>query len=66
MDTQGILTVFVGGIIMIVVSFWLHHKLAGSEGRPGLASMLAFVLGWLSVMTTLITGIFLLVVLLRQ
>ena len=66
MDFETIVKVFGGGIVMTVVSFWLHSRLAGTEGRPGPASMFAFVLGWLSVMTTVITGVFLLVVLLRQ
>jgi len=62
MDTQAIGAVFGGSAVSTLVAFWLHHRLAGSEGRPGAASMLAFVLGWLSALTALLTGAFLLLV----
>ena len=65
MDTQTIGTIFGASAVVTVVSFWLHGHLAGSEGRPGAASMIAFVLGWLSVLTALLTGTFLLVVTVR-
>ena len=65
MDTQTIRTNFGASAVVTAVSFWLHGRLAGSEGRPGAASMTAFVLGWLSVLTALLTGVFLLMVALR-
>jgi hypothetical protein len=48
MNLQAIIGVFVGSVILTVLSFWLHGRLAGAHGRPGPASMAAFVLGWLS------------------
>jgi hypothetical protein len=65
MDTQTIGTIFGASAAATVVSFWLHGRLAGAEGRPGPASMIAFVLGWLSVLTALLTGVFLLMVAVR-
>jgi hypothetical protein len=65
MDLQTIGAVFVGAVLMTIVSFWLHARLAGTHGRPGPFSMAAFVLGWLSVMTAVLTGVFLLTVALR-
>jgi hypothetical protein len=65
MDAQTIGMVFGGSTVLTVVLFWLHARLAGTEGRPGAASMLAFVLGWLGTLTALITGLFLLVIALR-
>jgi hypothetical protein len=62
MDTQTIATVFGGSVIVTIAAFWLHRQLAGSAGRPGAASMAAFVLGWLAVLTALLTGAFLLLV----
>lgn len=62
MDTQAIATVFGGSAILTVVAFWLHRRLAGAGERPGGASMAAFVLGWLSALTALLTGAFLLTV----
>jgi hypothetical protein len=62
MDIQTIGTICGASAALTVISFWLHGRLAGTEGRPGVTSMLAFVLGWLSVMTAVITGTFLLVV----
>lgn len=62
MDTQAIGAVFGGSAVLTLVAFWLHRRRAGSEGRPGAASMLAFVLGWLSALTALLTGAFLLLV----
>jgi hypothetical protein len=66
MDTQAIVMLFGGPTIATFVLFWLHNRLAGTVGRPGPASMFAFVLGWLCVMTAVITGMFLLLVLLRS
>ena len=62
MDLRTIGTVFGASVVMTVISFWLHGRLAGTAGRPGAASMLAFVLGWLSALTALLTGAFLLMV----
>jgi hypothetical protein len=59
MDTQAIVSTFVGACVVAVVAFIAHGRLAGSGERPGLISMLAFVLGWLMVLLALITGIFL-------
>lgn len=44
-------------------AFRLHGYLAGPDGRPGAASMAAYVFGWLCMLTALIAGIFLLTVL---
>lgn len=66
MDLQRIATDFVGSLVVTVVSFWLHVRLAGSVGRPGPASMAAFVLGWMGVLTALCTGGFLLMVALSR
>jgi hypothetical protein len=65
MDLQTITTVFVGAVILTIVSFWLHARLAGTHGRPGPVSMAAFVLGWLGVLTAVCTGGFLLLVAVR-
>ena len=62
MDVWTIATVFGASAALTIVAFWLHSRLAGGAGRPGLASMLAFVLGWLSALTALVTGAFLLMV----
>jgi hypothetical protein len=62
MDIQTIGTVFGASAVLTVVAFWLHSRLAGTAERPGAASMLAFVLGWLSALTALLTGAFLLMV----
>jgi hypothetical protein len=60
LDTPQIATVFVGACLACGVFFFLHRRLAGPHGRAGLWSMLAFVAGWLSVLTAAITGLFLL------
>jgi hypothetical protein len=62
MDTQTIGTLCGTTVVLTIVAFWLHGRLAGTTGRPGLASMLAFVFGWLSALTALLTGAFLLLV----
>jgi hypothetical protein len=46
-----------------VVAFVAHRRLAGTGERPGLVSMIAFVIGWLAVLLALITGLFLVSVL---
>jgi hypothetical protein len=66
MDRQTIGMVFGASVVLTVVSFWLHGRLAGTAARPGVASMLAFVLGWLSALTALLTGVFLLMVALTR
>jgi hypothetical protein len=62
MDIQAIGTIFGASAALTVVGFWLDGLLAGTKGRPGAASMVAFVLGWLSGLTALLTGLFLLMV----
>ncbi len=62
MDTEMIATVFGASTVLTLVAFWLHGRFAGSEGRPGSASMLAFVVGWLGALTAILTGGFLLLV----
>ena len=66
MDLQTIGMVFGAPAVLAVVSFWLHGRLAGTAGRPGAASMLAFVLGWLSALTAILTGVLLLMVAMSQ
>jgi hypothetical protein len=66
MDLQTIGIVFIGSVGLTVLSFWLHARLAGAAGRPGPASMAAFVLGWLCALTALLTGGFLLMVALSR
>jgi hypothetical protein len=65
MDAQTIGMVFGGATVCTFAAFWLHGRLAGTSGRPGAASMFAFVLGWLGALTALLTGLFLLVLALR-
>jgi hypothetical protein len=60
LDTGQIVSVFVGACVACAVFFILHRRLAGAHERAGLWSMLAFVAGWLSVLTAAITGLFLL------
>lgn len=62
MDLQTIVGVFVGAVVLTVVSFWLHARFAGTGEHVGPFSMAAFVLGWLSVITAVVTGLFLLMV----
>ena len=66
MDLQTIGMVCGVSVVLTVVSFWLHGRLAGTVGRPGPAAMLAFVLGWLSALTAILTGLFLLMVAVSQ
>jgi len=58
-DTRAIISAFVGACIVAVLAFMAHGRLAGPGERPGLVSMLAFVVGWLAVLLALITGVFL-------
>ena len=66
MDFQAISIVFGASAALTIFAFWLHGRLAGTDGRPGPVSMAAFVLGWLSGLTALLTGAFLLVVAVRR
>ncbi|MBV9545204.1 MAG: hypothetical protein JOY61_12610 [Chloroflexi bacterium] len=59
MQTPAILGTFAGAFIVAVVAFVAHARLAGSGERPGCMSMMAFVIGWLAVLTAAITGLFL-------
>jgi hypothetical protein len=59
MDTRAIVTTFIGACVVAVGAFFAHGRLAGTGERPGLISMLFFVLGWLAVLLAVITGIFL-------
>ncbi len=63
MTVPTIVAVFLGAIVLAVLAFRLHGQWAGTEGRPGAASMAAFVAGWLLAITAVITGVFLLMVL---
>jgi hypothetical protein len=60
MDTSGILAVCIGALVLAVASFWAHRAWAGSGEHAGCISMIAFVFGWLCVLTTALTGGFLL------
>jgi hypothetical protein len=66
MDLPTIRLVFLASFILTILSFWLHRRLAGTEGRPGPVSMALFVLGWLAVLTAICTGAFLLLVAVRR
>jgi hypothetical protein len=59
MGTQAIIGAFVGACLVAVLAFMAHSRLAGPGERPGLVSMLAFVVGWLAILLALITGVFL-------
>ena len=60
MDSLAIGGVFVGSAVLAALSFLAHGRWAGTGERAGCLSMLAFVLGWLCVLTALLTGAFLL------
>src|SRR5262249_18351627 len=62
MDFQAIVGVFVGAVLATFGCFWLHTRFAGTGEHVGPFSMAAFVLGWLCVITAVVTGMFLLVV----
>lgn len=59
MDTRAIVSTCVIACLVAVGAFIAHGRLAGPGERPGLLSMVAFVLGWLAVLVALITGAFL-------
>ncbi len=62
-DTATIATIFAASAASSATAFWAHGRLAGESGRPGAASMAAFVVGWLAMLTALLTGIFLITLL---
>jgi hypothetical protein len=59
MDTLAIASTCAGACLLALVAFVAHRRLAGSGDRPGCVSMGAFVVGWLAVLTALVTGLFL-------
>jgi cytochrome c oxidase assembly factor CtaG len=59
MDTRAIVSTFAVACVVAVLAFIAHRRLAGSGERPGLVSMIAFVIGWLALLLALITGVFL-------
>ena len=63
MSTGAIVLTFLGSIALMVLSLWGHRRLAGDLGRPGCASMGAFVLSWVFGIAAALTGVFLLLVL---
>jgi hypothetical protein len=60
MDTTAIVGTFIGSVVVAVLAFTAHRRLAGTGERPGCISMIAFVIGWLAALTALLTGFFLL------
>jgi hypothetical protein len=60
MDTTAISITCVCATVVAIIAFVAHRRLAGLTERPGCISMIAFVVGWLAVLTALITGLFLL------
>jgi hypothetical protein len=62
-DTRAIVTTFIVACVVAVGAFRAHGRLAGAGERPGLLSMIAFVVGWLAVLLALITGLFLISIL---
>jgi hypothetical protein len=59
MDMRAIVATFVVACVVAVLAFLAHRRLAGTAERPGCASMIAFVIGWLAVLLAVITGLFL-------
>jgi hypothetical protein len=59
MDTRAIVSTFVVACVAAIAAFYAHGRLAGPGERPGLISMLAFVIGWLAILLAIITGLFL-------
>jgi hypothetical protein len=60
MDTRAIASLCGAACVIAGVAFVAHRRLAGTGERAGCTSMLAYVIGWLAVLTALITGGFLL------
>jgi hypothetical protein len=59
MDTRAIVSTFLISCAVAIAGFVAHGRLAGTGERPGLVSMIAFVIGWLAVLLAVITGLFL-------
>jgi hypothetical protein len=59
MDTWTISCVCVTACAVTISAFIAHRRLAGTGERAGCMSMVAFVIGWVAVLTALITGLFL-------
>ena len=59
MDARAIVTTFLVACAVAIAGLVAHRRLAGPAGRPGLVSMLAFVVGWVGVLLAVITGLFL-------
>ncbi len=60
MQAVAILAVCLGSVVVAVLGFIAHSRLARGHERAGLLSMLAYVVGVIAVLTALITGGFLL------
>jgi hypothetical protein len=60
MQAETILAVCLGSVVVAVLAFLAHRRLARGRERAGLLSMLAYVVGVVAVLTALITGGFLL------
>jgi hypothetical protein len=60
MQPGAIVGVCLGSLVVALLAFMAHHRLARGRERAGLLSMLAYVLGVVAVLTALITGGFLL------
>jgi hypothetical protein len=60
MQSGAIAAVFVGACMAAVVCFVVYRQLVGERERGGCIAMGALVLGWLALLTALITGGFLL------
>ncbi len=58
-DTTAILSTCLASSLLTLVAFAAHGRLAGSGERPGCLSMIAFVMGWLALLTAILTGVFL-------
>lgn len=59
MDRTAITALFGAASLLAVLAFRAHRRFAGTEGRPGPLSMAAFVVGWLASLAALLTGLFL-------
>jgi hypothetical protein len=59
MDTRTIVSLCGAACVTAIVAFLAHGRLAGNGERAGCSSMVAFVIGWLAVLTALIPGAFL-------
>ncbi len=59
MDTRAIVTMFLVSCVVAIAGFVAHGRLASTGQRPGLMSMIAYVIGWMAVLLAAITGLFL-------